>query len=170
MKRIVAFFVILCLTSVGCVRQDRKVFVAEFGHQRAEFDPLQWNLARWYNLNLHAEKPDPGFRETYRDIVAMDGDVMGYAEFPAREMILPICHDGAVRGLVHSAQSDFPVGGIGNHTVLTCWEPLRLQQGEEIVICILGEQLHYRRGERSQDIVTLVCGNASYTLGRVVEN
>lgn len=170
MKRIVLFFLILCLTLAGCVGQDWKVEPAELGQQRAGFDPLQWNLARWYNLNLHTENPDPGFREAYRDILAMDGDVMGYAEFPAREITLPICHDGADHGLVHSAQSDLPIGGMGNHTVLICREPLRLQQGEEIVICILGQRLRYRMGEGSEDVVTLVCGNADYTLGRIVEN
>lgn len=131
---------------------------------------LQWKLARWYNVNLRSERPEQGFEEAYRSILYDTGGIMGYAEIPSATRILPIYHDGAGEGLVHDSGTDFPIGGSGNHSVLVCMEVVQLEQGDQIVIHILGERHVYQVGWEASDTCTLVCGRVSYTCGRVVED
>lgn len=173
MKRTVISMLVVMSLLFGCAgREGERTADGDLRYAavQAPYAQLQWDLARWYNVNLHSENPEPGFRESYSQVLAVRDSVMGYVEFPRQGITLPIYHEGAEAGVSHDAESDFPVGGHGNRAVLTCWEPLRLEKEEEMVICILGERLIYRRGIQSDDQCTVICGNASYTLGRVVEN
>lgn len=131
---------------------------------------LQRDLARWYNVNLRSEMPEPGFEGAYSSILYYDGGIMGYAEFPAQNRILPIFHDGAEAGLVHDSRSSFPIGGSGNQTVLRCMESIQLSPEEQIVIHILGERLTYQVELESRDTCIFICGEERYVCGRVVED
>ena len=131
---------------------------------------LQRELVRWYNLNLRSDSPDNGFQEAYSSILQFPEGNMGYVEFIGLDQTLPLYHDGAQNGLVHSANTPFPIGEPGSHTVLVCREPIRLQSGEKIVISILDLQLTYQVGKSGSDMCTIICGNASYHCGRVEDN
>lgn len=115
---------------------------------------LQRKLAEAYNSRLAAGET-PG---DYDAILNYTGHVMGRLEIPSIRVDLPIYHgtgdEALSRGVGHMEASAFPVGGEGNHAVLTGYTSLpsaglfmnlkRLREGEFIYIHILGEVLTYR--------------------------
>lgn len=127
---------------------------------------LQRKLARWYNVNLISDTPEEGFEQAYSGILWHEGGIMGYIEIPSLELILPILHEGGSGGFIHDARSAFPIGGRGNHTVLTCDALLALGEGEEIRIWILGESRSYIVGQVGDDSCTLICDGTEYICGR----
>lgn len=130
---------------------------------------LQRKLAMWYNANLISEFPEPGFRQAYNRILYYEQGMMGYLEIPSQGISLPIFHDGGAGGFIHDAASAFPIGGRGNHTVLTCADPIELNAGDVIRIHVLGEALTYQVGQGGRDLCTLICGEEIYACGRIVE-
>lgn len=94
----------------------------------------------------------------YRDILDYGGGIMGYIDIPSIDVHLPIYHgvdsDVLAKGVGHLPESSFPIGGEGNHAVLTGHTGLpgahlftdltELDEGDEFSIHILEEELTYR--------------------------
>lgn len=81
-------------------------------------------LAKAYNARLTDSRMDSGeVSADYYDILNFGNGMMGYIEIPRIAVRLPICHGtDAVTlqsGVGHMPQSAFPIGGAGNHAVLT---------------------------------------------------
>jgi sortase A len=79
----------------------------------------QLRLAKAYNLAIASgEQP-----EGYEDILNLAGGMMGYIEIPEIDIYLPIYHgvseEVLAKGIGHMPNSAFPIGGEGNHAVLT---------------------------------------------------
>ena len=121
--------------------------------------------ARAYNNGLsEVAFPDPfghgGSLETagdYEEILNVDRGMMGVLEIPCIEVELPIYHGIAEevlqKGVGHISQTAFPVGGEGNHTVLSTHRGLpdarlftdldELEPGDAFYIRVLGNNLAY---------------------------
>lgn len=121
--------------------------------------------ARSYNNSLsEVAFPDPfghgGSLETagdYEEILNVDRGMMGVLEIPCIEVELPIYHGIAEevlqKGVGHISQTAFPVGGEGNHTVLSTHRGLpdarlftdldELEPGDAFYIRVLGNNLAY---------------------------
>lgn len=121
--------------------------------------------ARAYNNSLsEVAFPDPfghgGSLETagdYEEILNVDRGMMGVLEIPCIEVELPIYHGIAEevlqKGVGHISQTAFPVGGEGNHTVLSTHRGLpdarlftdldELEPGDAFYIRVLGNNLAY---------------------------
>lgn len=121
--------------------------------------------ARTYNNSLsEVAFPDPfghgGSLETagdYEEILNVDRGMMGVLEIPCIEVELPIYHgiaeDVLQKGVGHISQTAFPVGGEGNHTVLSTHRGLpdarlftdldELEPGDAFYIRVLGNNLAY---------------------------
>lgn len=94
----------------------------------------------------------------YQDILDYGGGIMGYIDIPSIDVHLPIYHgvdsDVLAKGVGHLPESSFPIGGEGNHAVLTGHTGLpgahlftdltELDEGDEFSIHILEEELTYR--------------------------
>ena len=76
-------------------------------------------LAIEYNASLHTDETKPA----YREILDFGNGLMGSLEIPKIQVYLPIYHgtDSQVlaMGIGHLEGSALPIGGVGNHTVLT---------------------------------------------------
>ena len=77
--------------------------------------------AREYNSQLiHAATPD---ESQYEQILNFGNGIMGYITVEKLDLKLPIYHgvgtDTLEKGVGHLPSSAFPIGGTGNHTVLT---------------------------------------------------
>ena len=121
--------------------------------------------ARTYNNSLsEVAFPDPfghgGSLETagdYEEILNVDRGMMGVLEIPCIEVELPIYHgigeEVLQKGVGHISQTAFPVGGEGNHTVLSTHRGLpdarlftdldELEPGDAFYIRVLGNNLAY---------------------------
>lgn len=98
--------------------------------QRLENEDDAWveeqlRLAENYNerLKKNTEPEDRSLLEEYAGILDFGDGIMGYIHIPAIQVTLPIYHgvDTQVleKGVGHMPQSTFPIGGEGNHAVLT---------------------------------------------------
>lgn len=118
-----------------------------------------------YNENLsEVVFPDPfGKTETftgageYEEILNVEKGMMGVLEIPCIDVELPIYHGVAEevlqKGVGHMSQTAFPVGGAGNHTVLSTHRGLpearlftdldELEPGDTFYIRVLGDSLAY---------------------------
>ena len=130
----------------------------ELSHQR--------QLAEEYNAGLTGDldgdafggQPHPGIQESYYDIMEFGNGIMGCIQIPDIGVELPIYHgveeNVLQKGAGHMPQSAFPIGGLGNHTVLTghtglpsaqlFTELTQLGEGSLFYISILGETLAYQ--------------------------
>lgn len=114
---------------------------------------LQRSLAEEYNAELADGQP-----EGYDDILNLSNGMMGYIQIPKIQVNLPIFHgtDKEVlsKGVGHLPTSAFPIGGEGNHAVLTGHTGLpsaklftdltELVAGDTFCISILDETLTYQ--------------------------
>lgn len=96
--------------------------------------------------------------ENYEDILNIAGGMMGYISIPDLQLDLPIYHGVAeetlAKGVGHMPQSALPVGGEGNHSVLTGHTGLpsaklftdlvQLEEGDLFYIHILEDKLTYQ--------------------------
>ena len=121
-----------------------------------------WRLARAYNENLHPIRYD---RDAV-DAAAVDYDglldltgtgIMGYVEIPKIDVSLPIYHGTEEtelrKGIGHLVGSSLPIGGVGEHSVLTGHSGVagkrlfsdleQLAPGDRFYLHILGETLAY---------------------------
>lgn len=102
--------------------------------QRLESEDDGWimdqlHLAQNYNeklkqnANFDASVENASLLEEYDSILDFGDGIMGYIHIPAIDVSLPIYHgvDTEVldKGVGHMPQSAFPIGGEGNHAVLT---------------------------------------------------
>ncbi len=123
-------------------------------------------LAEEYNASLTGQEikdpfvPGSGIvlPENYGDILDYANNTMGYIEIPKIKVKLPIYHgvsdDVLVKGVGHMSETAFPIGGEGNHSVLTGHTALpsaklfsdliELTQGDTFYIDILNEILAYQ--------------------------
>lgn len=111
-------------------------------------------MAESYNNSLRGGEPCP---HAYDDILDFGSGILGSIEIPAIHVNLPIYHgiDDTVlaKGVGHMPGTAFPIGGEGNHTVLTGHTGLpsaelftgldRLSEGDLFYISILGQTLAY---------------------------
>lgn len=114
----------------------------------------QLALAREYNAALLLGEEGEG----YDSLLDFGDGVMGAVEIPEIQVNLPIYHgvsqEVLAKGVGHMPTSAFPVGGKGNHTVLTGHTGLpsarlftdlnKLEEGDTFFIRILGQTLTYR--------------------------
>lgn len=118
---------------------------------------LRQRLAGWYNLNLTAQTPEEGFRDTYASVASDNTGLAGYLE-PEGCGCLPVYRDGMPAregfGFVHDRNSAFPIGNPVDVSVLrwvseshdpAAWAALlRLEEGNTFRIHMLGEVYSYR--------------------------
>ena len=97
----------------------------QFRKQLEEMDSVQLDAelehARAYNQQLqHAAVPD---EERYNQILDFGNGMIGYITIEKLDLMLPIYHGVGTevleKGVGHLPSSAFPIGGSGNHTVLT---------------------------------------------------
>lgn len=146
--------------------------------------------AQDYNNNLASQAESLNFEnmqgtDDYNRILSFDDSIIGYIEIPAIGVNLPIYHgtkEGALeKGVIHVPNSAFPIGGIGNHTVLAAHTAYanqiffdyipNLVIGDEIYIKILGDTYTYKviktavimptdltplQPNRNKDLITLM--------------
>lgn len=130
---------------------------------------MQRNLAKWYNLQLQQGATD--HQEAYGNILNFGDGAMGLLEVPELKLKLVIRH-GAEGAVGHDPATSFPIGGRGNHTVLTLTEDYPWAAGMAVYIVCLGERLSYRvegvqvmpahwpadrPTDGGQDLLTLIC-------------
>ncbi len=122
----------------------------------AELD-RQRRLAELYNKSLHNTGEAFEYPYDYHEILAFPGGIMGYIDIPVIGVHLPIYHgtdeDVLAKGVGHLPGTAFPIGGAGNHSVLTGHTGLpsaklftdltNLSEGDLFYIHILGEILTY---------------------------
>lgn len=96
--------------------------------------------------------------ENYEDILNIAGGMMGYISIPVIDVNLPIYHgvdeEVLAKGVGHMPESAFPIGGEGNHSVLTghtglpsaklFTDLIKLQEGDMFYINILADKLAYQ--------------------------
>lgn len=129
--------------------------IRQFGEHLEDTDQTaQRSLAEAYNQRLLQGEAG----ENYGNILNISDGMMGYLKIPGIHVSLPIYHgtgeEALRRGVGHLPQSAFPIGGEGNHTVLTGHTGLpsarlltdlrELEVGDLFYISILGESLSYR--------------------------
>lgn len=139
-------------------RQNGSYAIMEFQNRVQEMgeDEMdeQFRLAEAYNLAVASgEQP-----ENYEDILNLAGGMMGYIEIPEIDVYLPVYHgvseEVLSRGVGHMPSTAFPIGGEGNHSVLTGHTGLpsaelftdlnELEEGDRFYIHILNEVLCYQ--------------------------
>lgn len=112
-------------------------------------------LAEDYNAGIASGKPDSS---GYQEILNFGSGLMGHIQIPKIDVNLPIYHgvseETLAKGIGHMPQTAFPIGGTGNHSVLTGHTGLpsaelftnltELQEGDVFYIQILGETLAYQ--------------------------
>lgn len=117
----------------------------------------QRELAEQYNESLRNTGGSAECPYDYNEILGFPGGIMGYIDIPAIGVHLPIYHgtdeDVLSKGIGHLPGTAFPIGGQGNHSVLTghtglpsaklFTELTKLSVGDLFYIHILGEVLTY---------------------------
>jgi LPXTG-site transpeptidase (sortase) family protein len=147
-------------------RQDQTINRYEesiYGLNQEEISTL-WQQAQEHNFNRvkfifgdpFSLANDPSLEEEYSSIINIDG-IMGYIEIPAVNIHLPIRHGvnefAISKGVGHLPYSGIPIGGKGNHAVLTSHSALssaklftdleKVGIGDMFYIHILGNTLIY---------------------------
>lgn len=116
----------------------------------------QFRQAEAYNAKLRTAGEEAN-QEEYKQILNIDGGMMGYLEIPKLGANLPIYHgtgeEVLAKGVGHLENSAFPIGGAGNHSVLAGHTGLpgaelftdltELTEGDTFCIVILGQTLTY---------------------------
>lgn len=131
-------------------------------------------LAEAYNAKLR--ESDEGTEEEYNGILDIAHGMMGSLQIPKINVDLPIYHgvseDVLAKGIGHMPQTAFPIGGEGNHAVLTGHTGLpsaklftdltELTEGDIFYISVLGQTLAYQVDQikvvlpdDGQDLVTV---------------
>lgn len=125
----------------------------------------EYDKAEEYNKGLNGEKvKDPFVSKSgtilpvnYKEILNFHG-IMAYVEIPAISVNLPIYHgtdeNALQKGVGHLKETAFPIGGVGNHSVLAGHRGLpdsmlftnldKLKEGDIFYIHILNDTLAYK--------------------------
>ena len=116
-------------------------------------------LAEAYNAGISGSFDSDDERlDTYEDIMNFGNGIMGYIQIPKISVNLPIYHgisdEVLSKGAGHLPQTAFPIGGAGNHAVLSSHTGLpsaelftnltELETGDVFYISILEETLAYQ--------------------------
>ena len=157
--------------SSGLVDSEN-VVAALTWQEEAEEQELQWDLARWYNLNLTSVRQDENFRDAYWDILDLKDHAMAILSVPSLGLKIPIYHGTeGENGAGHIQTTAFPLGLAGEHCAITV--PVLLDEGTYFYIHILqnvlayqvtdreyagGEEVSYG-AEADETLCTLVWGN-----------
>lgn len=113
--------------------------------------------AEEYNRNLLTGS-EPASEDDYAEILNYHDGMMGYIRIPKIHVDLPIYHgvgeEVLAKGVGHLPESAIPVGGAGNHAVLTghtglpsaelFTELTELEEGDTFHIVVLGEVMTYQ--------------------------
>ena len=181
MRQILALVMAMALVCSGCgevaVERDTPAPEWDWMLWEGEMLELQRRLVRWYGICLEDEGQSTALRESYENILAGPGGLMGVIRFPEAEITLPIFHHGwEGNGFVHDPDSPFPVGEGGTAVLtmgLTTPEASALgrllAEAEVFQICILDRILTYRitreaPGEMVADACVLVISGAGEAL------
>lgn len=114
-------------------------------------------MAEAYNAALRGGSDEIECDYEYVDIMDFGNGMMGYIEIPVIDVYLPIYHgvDESVlsKGVGHISKTAFPIGGEGNHSVLSGHTGLpsaelftdltEVKEGDEFFIHILGDTVAY---------------------------
>lgn len=165
MRRILAMVTAVILVCSGCGGMTAKLDeVMPVAAEKVVVDwdcwegadlELQRKLIRWYGIHLEEKRLEPEFLESYQNILAGPGGLMGAVHFPDAGITIPIFHHGwSGEGFVHEAQTPFPAGESGV-AVLRLSEKRSeyqevcrmLEQGDLFQICILDRTFTYRIAE-----------------------
>ncbi|MCL2106824.1 MAG: class C sortase [Oscillospiraceae bacterium] len=146
-----------------------------------------------YNNSLKGEPVEDPFipgsgtvlPENYRQVLNIGDSVMGYIHIPGIGVYLPIRHGASdevlERGAGHVVQTALPIGGAGNHPIITAHTAyvratmfnrlIELKEGDKFLLYVLGETLTYQvnqieviepegmhnlKAEEGEDYVSLV--------------
>ena len=132
--------------SSGLVDSE-KVVAALTWQETAEDQELQWDLARWYNLNLTSVRKDENFRNAYWDILDLKDHAMAVLSVPSLGLKMPIYHGTeGTNGAGHIQTTAFPLGQAGEHCAMTV--PVLLEEGTYFYIHILQNVLAYQVTDR----------------------
>lgn len=132
--------------------QQLRNIVTEYEQRVQVMDELsrcrQQNVSRWYNLCLTTADPPEGFEDSYESILNISDGMMGYLQVPSLNLEFPVYHgsqaDTDVPVLGHVPGTSFPIGGEGNHTILTAPESMKaLKKGDLILVHTLRQILVY---------------------------
>lgn len=144
--------------------------IQEFNENLADRDELELieerAKAELYNASLVNTGIVTECPYEYKDIMDFGNGMMGYIEIPTVEIYLPIYHGVSEnvlsKAVGHIVKSAFPIGGEGNHSVLTGHTGLpsaelftdldKVVEGDTFYIYALGETLAY---EVDQIVVVL---------------
>ncbi len=116
----------------------------------------QRQLAVSYNEDLLSGKGN--LKEEYDAILELCDGILAFLRIPKIDLLLPIFHGieetVLMKGIGHLPGSTLPIGGLGNHAVLTGHTGLsdrrmftdlrKLELGDRFFIEILGETLEYQ--------------------------
>ncbi len=117
----------------------------------------QRKMAEAYNASLYGTEGTKCEYE-YEDIMDFGNGMMGYIEIPVIDVYLPVYHSVSEsvlsKGVGHIPKTAFPIGGEGNHSVLSGHTGLpsaelltdlsQVKEGDEFYIHILGGILAYK--------------------------
>ena len=167
-KRKTVLFLILLLVGLGIlsypalsnfVNQRHGSYAIEELQEHLENADIaeQRRLAEAYNSRLLTAQGEID-EEEYNAILNFSDGMMGYLQIPKINVNLPIYHDVTeeilAKGVGHLPQSAFPIGGTGNHSVLTGHTGLtsaelftdltELTEGDTFYITILDGTLAYQ--------------------------
>jgi len=115
-------------------------------------------MAQAYNEALQKSLENIDCPYEYKDIMDFGNGMMGYIEIPVIDVYLPVYHgvDESVlsKGVGHISKTAFPIGGVGNHSVLTGHTGLpsaelftdlvEVQEGDTFYVHIAGETVAYQ--------------------------
>ncbi len=131
---------------------------AELARQRLLAEEYNSSLSDVLAEDVFAGNAGVEVAAEYYEILNLGNGIMGYIQIPDIHVELPIYHGISEKvlqkGVGHMPQTALPVGGIGNHTVLTGHTGLpsaelftdltELAVGDMFYITVLGDTLAYR--------------------------
>ncbi len=158
-----------CLNMILSNR-DQTVAVLQYEegtlHYSEEAKKAEFEKAEEYNGSINgSDVKDPFIPgsgvvlpENYAEVLDVDLGMMGTLEIPCIDVNLPIYHgvseEVLKKGVGHLKETAFPIGGEGNHTVLSAHRGLpeaklftdldKMEIGDEFYIRIFDEVLAYR--------------------------
>ena len=141
------------LTGSHAIQEFKETLEDQSEQEMAE----QRVMAEAYNATLRNEGSAVECPYDYNDIMDFGNGMMGYIEIPIIDVYLPIYHGVSEtvlsKGVGHMSKTAFPIGGEGNHSVLTghtgapsahlFTDLNQVKEGDVFYIYVLNETLAY---------------------------
>lgn len=141
------------LTGSHAIQEFKETLEDQSEQEMAE----QRVMAEAYNATLRNEGSAVECPYDYNDIMDFGNGMMGYIEIPIIDVYLPIYHGVSEtvlsKGVGHMSKTAFPIGGEGNHSVLTghTGSPAaylftdldKVKEGDQFYLYVLEETLAY---------------------------